>query len=588
MKKKKFFGSFLIKYLEGQGKTLLLLGVFFISNIVLQILSPQVLSNFIDSAEGGKSIKYVIFLVFVYMVTILINMVGDVCESYFAKSFGLKITNLLKKDVLHHFLKIDMKHHENWTSGEMISRLDEDAEGLSSYFYMLIFKLLGSTLLMTGVLIVLAMKNQIIALSMVVFSVVSIWIFKTIQNYGMSLYVKRSAAISKFNGIMKEKIDNAVEIRTNGADRYSIHKLNEAMKSRFKESLPAGMMYSRLWSASTILQAVVTILSLGIAVVLWDKGFITVGTVYLIYTYTELVFYRLQDFRKYLTSLQTSKAGLMRVKELLDMETSIEEGTFEIKPRDITVTVNNLTFGYYENNSILNNICFELKSGERLGIMGGTGSGKTTLAKIVARLYEFKHGEILLNGISVKKLKGASLRGAIAYCTQEVQFLHGTLRNNITLYNERFSDKDILHAIKQMGLIQWFEKFPEGLDTYLDMGENNVSAGEAQLISIIRLFLMNPAIVILDEISSRLDYVTEQRILSALDVLTQNRTVITIAHKVTALRWTDSIMILKDGTIVEYGRKENLEKDKTSRFYSLCRAMELEGEVGINEKEGVS
>ncbi len=220
--------------------------------------------------------------------------------------------------------------------------------------------------------------------------------------------------------------------------------------------------------------------------------------------------------------------------------------------------------------------------------MGGTGSGKTTLAKIVARLYEFKHGEILLNGISVKKLKGESLRGAIAYCTQEVQFLHGTLRNNITLYNERFSDKDILHAIKQMGLIQWFEKFPKGLDTYLDMGENNVSAGEAQLISIIRLFLMNPAIVILDEISSRLDYVTEQRILSALDVLTQNRTVITMAHKVTALRWTDSIMILKDGTIVEYGRKENLEKDKTSRFYSLCRAMELESEVAENEKEGVS
>lgn len=588
MKKKKYFGSFFIKYLKGQRKAITLISIFFISNIVLQILSPQVLSNFIDSAEGSKPIEYVTFIVFIYMVTILMNMVGNVCELYFANSFGLKITNLLRKDLLAHFLKIDMEYHETWTSGEIISRLDEDAEGLSSYFYIFIFKLVGSTLLMIGVLIVLAMKNQVVALSMVVFSVMSVWIFKAIQDYGMKLYVKRSVAISKFNGIMKEKIDNIVEIRTNGAEKYSLHKLNEAMKNRFKESLPAGMMYSRLWSASTTLQAVVTILSLGIAVALWDKGFITVGTVYLIHTYTELIFNRLQDFRNYLTSLQTSKAGLMRVKELLDIETSIEKGTLEIEPKSITVTVKNLNFGYKEENPVLHNINFQLEPGVRLGIMGETGCGKTTLAKVLARLYEFSEGEILLNGISVKKLKGESLRSAIAYCTQEVQFLHGTLRHNITLYNEEFSDNHILQAIKEMGLSQWFEKFPEGLDTYLDMGENNVSAGEAQLISIIRLFLMNPAIVILDEISSRLDYVTEQRILDALDVLTQNRTVITIAHKITALRWTDSIMILKNGTIVEYGRIEDLEKDKASRFHSLCKAIELNSEVGINEEEGVS
>jgi ABC-type multidrug transport system fused ATPase/permease subunit len=139
-----------------------------------------------------------------------------------------------------------------------------------------------------------------------------------------------------------------------------------------------------------------------------------------------------------------------------------------------------------------------------------------------------------------------------------------------------------------MGLTEWLAKFPEGLDTYLEMGENNLSAGEAQLISIIRLFLKDPAIVILDEISSRLDYITEQRILSAIDVLTQNRTVITIAHKITALRWVDSIMILKDGGIVEFGRIEELKKDKTGRFYSLCKAMELNGKVGINEETRVS
>lgn len=588
MKKKKYFGSFIIKYLKGQRRSMILLAVFFIGNIALQILAPQVLSYFIDSAESKKAFGYISLIVLLYMVTILLNMAGGVCESYFSQRFGWKITNSFRKDVLAHFLKIDMEHHEKWTSGEMITRLDEDVEGLFSYFYVLIFKLVGSTLLMVGVLIVLALKNLWIGAAMLVFSIVSVWIFKAIQDHGMKLYVRRSAATSKLNGIMKEKVDNIVEIRTNAAVKYSLHSLNEAMKKRFKESLPAGMMYSRLWNASTALDSVVTVLSLGIAVVLWDNGLITIGTLYLIYTYTGLIFDRLQDYRNYLSILQTSKAGLMRVKEMLDIESVIAEGTCEIKGRDITLRVKDLSFGYSDNNDVLHDICFELKPGERLGVMGETGSGKTTLAKLLARLYEFEKGEILFSGVSAKELKGESLRNAIAYCTQEVQFLHGTLRDNITLYNEDFLDSEIYDAIKQMGLTQWLEKFPEGLDTYLEMGENNISAGEAQLIAIIRLFLKDPAIVILDEVSSRLDYVTEQRILSALDVLTQNRTVINIAHKLTALRWIDNIMILKDGRVVEYGRKEELEKDESGSFYSLIKAMESSKEVRVNEEARVS
>jgi ATP-binding cassette subfamily B protein len=588
MKKKKYFGLFLMKYLKGQQKSILWLTIFFVGNIVLQIFSPQVLSYFIDSAESGKSLEYISRIVLLYMVTIVLNMAGGACESYFAQSFGWKITNSFRKDVMAHFLKIDMAKHEKWTSGEMITRLDEDVEGLFTYFYMLIFKLTGSTLLMIGILIVLATKNLGIAAAMLVFSIAAVWIFKAIQDYGTKLYMRRSAAASKFNGTLKEILDNIIEISTNAAESYSLHKLNGAMKKRFKDSLPAGMMYSRLWNASTALNGVVTVLSLGIAVLLWNKGIITLGTVYLIYTYSDLIFMRLQDFRNYLSKLQTSKAELIRVKEMLDIESSIAEGMLEIDNNDIMLEVKDLSFGYSVDKEVLHGVTFELKPGERLGIMGETGCGKTTLAKLLARVYEFKQGEILLSGVDIKSLKSESLRHSIAYCIQEVQFLHGTLRDNITLYNETFSDHRIIDAIKQMGLMQWFEKFPDGLDTYLEMGQNNLSTGEAQLISIIRLFLRDPAIVILDEISSRLDYVTEQRILSALDVLTRNRTVITIAHKITALKWIDNIMILKDGRIVEYGRKEELGKNQSSRFYNLCMALKLNREVGEIEETWVS
>lgn len=588
MKDIKYFGSYVMRYLQKQRKTLILLGILFICNIVLQVIAPQVLSSFIDAAKSVKPLGFISILVLAYLVTILLKMVAGVGETYFAKKFGWKITNSFRRDVLEHFIKIDMEHHEKWTSGEMITRLDEDVEGLFTYFYMLIFKLVGSLLLMSGILIVLGMKNLIIAGALLVFCIITIWVFKAIQDYGMKLYVKRSAAISKLNGIMKEKVDNAIEIRTNNADEYSLHSLNAAMKTRFKDSLPGGMMYSKLWSASTILDSLGTILSLCIAIVLWDKGLISLGTVYLIHTYTELIYNPLQEFRSILRGLQEAKAGLIRVREMLNIKSTIIEGDYEISGKNITLTVRDLCFGYTENSKVLNKISFELKPGEKIGIMGETGCGKTTLARLLARLYEYNQGEILLDGINIREIKLNSLRGTIAYCTQEVQFLHGTLRDNITLYNDSISDQDVLAAIEQMGLFEWFKKFPEGLDTYLEMGENNVSAGEAQLVSIIRLFLRDPAIVILDEISSRLDYETEQRVLAALDVLTSGRTVITIAHRLSALRWTDNIMILNDGKIVEYGRKEELEKDIQGWFYSLSKAMAREKEDGINEEVKVS
>lgn len=572
---KQYFGAFVLKYLNGHSKTIILLTVFFILNIVLQIFAPQILSSFIDSANSAKPLKYISLIVLIYLAIIIVNMIVEVCQSYFSQRFGWEITNSFRRDVLAHFLKIDMQHHEKWTSGETITRLDEDVEGLFSYFYVLIFRLVGSGLLMVGVLSVLATKNWVVAIAMMIFCIITILIFKSIQDLSAKLYIKRATALSKFNGIMKEKLDNAVEIRTNAASKYCIHSLNKAMKVQFKESLPAGMMYSKLWSASTILDAIGNIISLGGAVILWDKGIITLGTVYLIHTYSKLIYDPLQEFRNNLRKIQEAKAGLIRVKEMMDIKSEISEGDYEIDNKNITLTVKNLSFGYSENNNVLNDISFELKAGERLGVKGETGCGKTTLAKIISRLYEFKYGDILLNGVNVKEIKSDSLHNVIAYCTQDVQFLHGTLRENITLYNDGFSDDEIFHAIKHMGLQQWFEKFPKGLDTHLELGENNLSAGEAQLISIIRLFLRDPSIVILDEISSRLDYVTEQRILAAIDVLTKNRTVITIAHKHSALRWTDKIMILSKGKIVEYGEKEELEKEEMGKFNSLCKAMEI-------------
>jgi len=184
--------------------------------------------------------------------------------------------------------------------------------------------------------------------------------------------------------------------------------------------------------------------------------------------------------------------------------------------------------------------------------MGETGCGKSTLLSLIARLNTFDKGAITLDGINVRNIDTRDLRKRVAYCTQRLQLIHGSIRDNITLYNEGYADTDILEAVRLLGLSDWLAKFPGGLDTRLELGEANLSSGEAQLISLVRLFLRKPGLVLLDEISSSLDTAAEKRVIAALKILCEGRTVLAIAHRIEALAWMDTIIHMKDGVLSAY------------------------------------
>lgn len=583
MKGSKSIFTLLKSYIKGKSKMIALILGLFILNICFELAAPKVLSFFIDSAEKGAALGILFKIIFIYIVVIITKILLGVGQSYFVKKFGIETTNKFKKDVLSHFLSLDLKHHQKWSSGESITRIDEDTEGFFTYFYTLIFRLGSSIVLLAGALIILSTKNFLVSVVMLIFSLITIFLFKWIQDKSAEVYKKRAAAMAIFNGKIKEKVDNIIEIKTSNSEAYAIHKLKQDMQKRVKESIPAGIMYSKLWSASTFMDALSTIVFLSVSAVIWEKGLISLGTVYLVYSYSEILYVPLQGFRDHLKTLQESRAGLHRVMDMKKIQSQISEGEIEIKDKNLQIDIKDLSFSYDGKNNVIHNINLKLKAGERIGVMGETGSGKSTIAKVIARLYEYENGEILFNGINIKHAKLDSLREKIGYCSQDVEFLHGTLRDNITLYDKSISDDKIIKAIEKAGLKEWFKKFPEGLDSFMHMADKNLSAGEAQLIAIIRLFIKDPSVVILDEISSRLDPVTEKEIMTALDILLCNKTVITIAHKLTALRWADTIMILEKGRVVEYADKKQLELDQKSRFYKLCSMMGKK-EVCMNER----
>lgn len=209
-----------------------------------------------------------------------------------------------------------------------------------------------------------------------------------------------------------------------------------------------------------------------------------------------------------------------------------------------------------------------------LGLLGRTGSGKSTIARLLFRLYDPSEGEIVLSGVDVRRVRLAELHAAVGMMTQQVQLFQGTVRDNLTLFTPNISDDRILHVFGEVGLADWFAALPDGLDGHLSSGNAGLSAGEAQLLAFARVFLHSPQLVVLDEASSRLDPATERLVEQAVDRLLEGRTAIIIAHRLATVQRADRILILDDGRVIEHGRREELATDPNSRLYHLLRTGE--------------
>jgi ATP-binding cassette subfamily B protein len=236
------------------------------------------------------------------------------------------------------------------------------------------------------------------------------------------------------------------------------------------------------------------------------------------------------------------------------------------------VRFEHVTFAYREGEEpVLHDIDFTLPAGKIMGLLGRTGSGKTTISRLLCRLYDTTEGAVRLDGMDVRELPLAELRRRVGVVTQDVQLFQATVRENLTFFDARIADSRILDVIEEMDLRSWLARLPDGLDTRLEAGGGGLSAGEAQLLAFVRVFLRNPGLVILDEPSSRLDLATERLIEHGVRALLRGRTAIIIAHRLATVRRADRILTLGDGRILEDGPREELERAPDSHYARLLR-----------------
>lgn len=315
---------------------------------------------------------------------------------------------------------------------------------------------------------------------------------------------------------------------------------------------------------------------------------------YLIFYYTELLRRPLVQLRNQIEDLQQAEASISRIAELQATQSKLPEGTDGALPAGaLPVVFDNVSFLYDDeappaqtagaslaggvsdgNNmtppAALQNISFQLAPGRVLGLLGRTGSGKTTLARLLLRLYDPSSGRIYLGGVAPATVPLHHLRQRVSMVTQDVQLFQASIRDNLTFFNPAIADERIAAVLDDLELSDWLRAQPHGLDTEV-AGGSGLSAGQAQLLAFARVFLADPGLVILDEASSRLDPATEQLIERAIDKLLQNRTGVIIAHHLATIRRADDILILENGRTLEYGERALLAQNPRSHFYHLLQ-----------------
>ena len=568
----KAYWDLLSEHIRPQKGRFLLLTILLFGSIGLRIFTPQIMRTFIDSALAGEALQTLTWTALAFIGVALLQQVIAVSVTYLGENVAWTATNALRSELARHALNLDMRFHNDHTPGELIERIDGDVSELATFFSQFALNLVSNGLLLVGILVAIFLEDWRAGIVFTIFSFATILILGRLKDIAVPHQKARRQAEAQYYGFLEEQLAGTEDIRSSGAVDYSIRELFRHESIILTHNRRAHFKRWIIENAMGLALTTGAVLAMTTGYWLYAAGLITIGTVYLFVHYINLLEEPFWAMTHEIESFQTIGACVERLTEFRNFKAEVIDGSVDdIPARPIEIAFQNVTFSYNGSDSVLSGLSFQLKPGSVLGLLGRTGSGKTTLARLIFRLYDPKSGYIEVNGTDLRDLHLETLRRSISIVTQDVQLFRATIRDNLTFFDRSISDQRILATLEELELGDWYRSLPKGLDTELDTGSRSLSAGEGQLLAFTRVFLRNPGLVILDEASSRLDPATEQRLERAIDKLLQNRTAIIIAHRLGTVQRADEIMVLEGGSVSEYGDRKQLAADPTSRFYQLLR-----------------
>lgn len=508
--------------------------------VITALYPPLVLGKIVDTLTTGSQLP--VYLVFLYMAFTVITGLMEATREGLLTIFGQKITHALRSGLMEHFVRLSADSLNKQEPGAVVSRFVGDVDTVENLFTSGIVSMFADACKIISILVVIWFRNKGLATVLMVLLPFLFWFTRHIQKNMLDAQLKNRRAVSRASGHVPETLHNIRTIHNLGKEKYMEKRYDEYISDSYK-AMEKTNFYDAVYSPvililNAVVVAVVMLFSAsGNAKVLTLFG-MSAGTAVAVINYISQMFSPVESLGMEIQTIQSAVAGVRRINEFFELpvldnnEELQAEKTFDSKNDTPYVQFNDVTFGYEADHTVIADKTFVVNRGEQVTLSGRTGAGKSTIFKLLLGLYKPQKGSILINDMNSAAIPDNRKRKIFGYVEQSFHMVPGTIKDQITLYDKSISDEAVIKAAKLTGLHDTIMNFENGYDTQCT--QELFSQGQWQLLSIARATAANPELLLLDEITANLDANTERDVLTALKGVSENRTVISISHRVTA------------------------------------------------------
>lgn len=544
--------------------------IFAIGSTIFSIVGPKILGNAtteiytglmnkingtggIDFAKIGKIILFALGL---YAVSALFSMI----QSYIMAGVAQKVTYKIRNELTEKINKLPMKYFDKRTNGEVLSIISNDVDTLSTGLNQSITQIITSIFTIIGILVMMLSISWEMTLVSLLILPISAVILKKVIGKSQKYFVKQQEYLGHVNGQVEEAYGGHNIVKVFGRENEAIKEFEkdnqELYKSGWRSQFLSGLMHPLMNFVGNVGYVAVAILGGYFAV----KGRITVGNIQSFIQYNKQFTQPIGQVAQISSTIQSMLAAAERIFEFLEEKEEVEDVKNPLSTDGLkgNIKFEHVHFGYDPEKTIINDFNADVKDGQKIAIVGPTGAGKTTMVKLLMRFYDVNSGAILLDGHNIKEFKRGELRKMFGMVLQDTWLFGGTIKENIKYSKPDATDSEVIEAAKAAHVHHYIKTLSKGYDAKINEESTNISAGQKQLLTIARVILANPKILILDEATSSIDTRTEQQIQSAMDNLMKGRTSFIIAHRLSTIKNADLILVMDHGDIVEQGNHEEL------------------------------
>jgi len=573
-KAKDLKGTFkrLLLYLKPRRFNLLIVFVTAALSTVFGIYSPKVMGKattklfegFMMKMRGipgaGVDFHYILQILQVLAALYILSSFFSYLQQYIMAGVSQRIVYEMRNEVNEKLSRLPLKFFDSRTHGEVLSRVTNDIDNISTTLQQSLAQIITAIVTMTGIIVMMLTISPWMTLIALVTLPLSFLVTASIAKRSQKYFAGQQKVLGELNGHVEEMYSGHVIVKAFGQERKSIERFNEINERLYDSGWRAQFISGLIMPLLTFINNIGYVFICVVGGIFVTNGRIAIGDVQAFIQYTRQFTHPILQTANIANILQSTLASAERVFELLDEAEEIPEPENAVvigSPRG-EVEFENVRFGYAKNEPVIENMNIDVRPGQTVAIVGPTGAGKTTFVNLLMRFYEIDSGKITVDGVDIKNIKRADLRGMFGMVLQDTWLFNGTIRDNIAYGKEGATKKEVIDAARAAHADHFIRTLPEGYNTVINEEASNISQGQKQLLTIARAFLADPVILILDEATSSVDTRTEALIQKAMTELMKGRTCFVIAHRLSTIREADMILVMDHGRIIEKGTHKEL------------------------------